>query len=226
MRTFFVAAALVFGMFVSVHSAIGDTTLEVTTTNPPPFYAGSFGPWSGQAGQIGQTIIVPATDHVLTSFSFTAAGVQATDGGSFYVQAHVARWDNPATLPTGSLLYSSAEYLMPPQNPTTLTFDTGNLDLTAGGRYVLFLNAKLVSNGNPPNGNSSGFLFAREDDPYPDGRFVYGYMTGPEVTNGSWHAWSDGGSADLGFRATLVPEPSGALVIILVGSAIAARRRN
>lgn len=207
---------------------MAETIIEVPDSTPDQWGAGSFGPWSGQAGQIGQTFIVPETDHYLNTLSLALVN----ESTPFYFTVSVSKWNPMIGQPTGSTLYTSDNYLMPDarndQTPTIFNFDMSDLNLDPDQEYVFFLNAKLPSNGDF---EGSGFLRASEDNPYADGEAVYAYMSEDDIDTDNWNSWENFSNTDLDFEATFqndtsVPLPSAAWgTCVLIACMFSIRRR-
>jgi hypothetical protein len=154
----------------------------------------------------GQTITVPPTDSVLTSFTFFLDDTLSRPGLTKF-EAFVYAWDG--TKAAGPALFSSS-----PMSTTnnagndgfeTFEIDTGSLTLQPGGTYVLFFSTANFFDGVEDASVSA----LRTDNPYPGGEFFYlgnGNNFGA-VTTDPWIAINSP-FYDLGFRATfVVPEP-------------------
>ena len=224
MRQIIVSALGALAVLAASFSAKGNLTISVPSSVAAQEPAGSFGAWSGQAGQIGETIIVPASASTLDSFSFAVIG----SSYPFNLQALVAKWDQGIARPTGSALFSSSAVPSPLGSLQTLTFDAGHVAVTPGENLILMLNAKLP--GQPTdNGNDSDFLDARSDNPYSDGHAVYSYMNSSDVVAGNWQGFNSfDAPRDLVFSAsfTSVPEPVTFAVLLPAMTALLTSRKR
>jgi uncharacterized protein (TIGR03382 family) len=158
----------------------------------------------------GQTITVGTTDTRLTSCSFWVEDFWPVYDSPMILSAYVMAWAGDHA--TGPVLYKSE------RRTTTnnggrggfelMTFNTGGIDLTPGGSYVVFLSASEYWDNIDRRG-STGFT----PDAYDGGCLVY-LSSGNDfsrVTTRSWDVITD---IDMAFTAILepVPEPSPALL--------------
>jgi hypothetical protein len=149
----------------------------------------------------GQTITAPLTGSVLTDFSFEL-NVPATCTFKAYVYA----WNGIEA--SGGALYTSQVLSTAGTGYEQVTINTGNLNLTPGGNYVLFLSASelLTSSGVGGWGTPNG-------DFYSGGQFVY-LNNGTVPSQWTTTSWNQNyfGTGDLAFTAdftvTPAPEPS------------------
>src|ERR1700742_1775377 len=159
--------------------------LPAVDTSPGDATLAPFGEAPGGTPTYGQTITAPNDDHVLQGFTITTATVPATTT----FRGELFAWDGAKA--TGASLFESGPMTPAAAAPQTFSFDMGpgGQVLTAGGQYVLFLTT------SKDDGTGNGALAARDDDPYPGGRYVF---TDGDASTWTTAAWSDlGGSADL-----------------------------
>lgn len=128
----------------------------------------------------GETFTAPMTDTNLTSFSFWIA--QPDTPGNIILSAYIATWTGTHA---GTLLYSSPMVNYPNVGENQLVFNTGGLNLSPGGSYVMFLSVSQYY------GQSSGLAqIDAGSATIPGGNFVY-YNNGGDFnalfTNG-WDA--------------------------------------
>jgi hypothetical protein len=156
----------------------------------------------------GETFTAPTnSDTRLNSFGFYLGSPYAA--GEIELSGYVATWTGTQA---GAILYSSPMVDYGNTGNAFLSFNTGGLNLTGGGNYVIFLS---VSNYY---GQSSGEAFAVQGSaPVPGGAFVYYNNSGDfsALTNSGWDAtglqpdWA----VDLQFSApTATPEPASLLL--------------
>jgi hypothetical protein len=145
----------------------------------------------------GQTFTVPITDNILNSFSFIL-GPNLYDGTAPMTFAgYVAQWDGSKA--TGPILYTSGTQTYTGAGFTTYLFNTGNLSLTAGQKYVAFLSASKFFVGN----DHLTFMADNFSNPYSGGDFVF-YNNGSDfsaLTANSWD-YAGGDLGDAVFTAT------------------------
>ena len=185
--------------------------------------------WMGEpnTATYGQTITVGA-DNVLKNFTFR---VRQDSGAPVKFQGYVMAWNDALSRATGPVLYSSTlRQTTGTGGFETFTFNTGNLALTSGSQYVLFLNASNNFDGT----SDAGAMASRAGgDAYAGGLFVFlnnGNSFG-QVTTSSWTRNWQGNGFDAAFIATLepgtVPEPFSMVVFggLLAAGGLAVRRR-
>jgi hypothetical protein len=167
----------------------------------------------------GQTITV-GSDNVLNSFTFLLNDSAISNPVNF--QGYVMAWNDSTSRATGSVLYSSS-----PVSTTgasgyeTFTFNTGNLALTPGSQYVLFVNC---SNNFDSLFDEAAMASRGSSDVYAGGLFVFlnnGSNFG-DVTSSAWTRNWQGPGYDTAFVASLseggvIPEPSTIAVWSLLG---------
>jgi choice-of-anchor A domain-containing protein len=189
-----VALLLALGLnaFIAVEQANAATTVDTTS------YEFDF---QGGAGgyTFGQVITAPATDTVLTSFTFdigTVTGIK--------YRAMVYEWNGSRA--TGPELYESSPTSIAPNSgiyhPTT--FNTGNLQLVAGKQYVLLGTISKDFAANPSN--ATWIWGITTGNPYPGGDIVF-VNSGSNLAALSTQDWTSYG-LDLAFKANFVsPAP-------------------
>jgi hypothetical protein len=214
----------VVAVLVTIAGQAGAAT--TISTLPVDFPAFAFG--EGWTETYGQSIVAPAIDNVLDSWSLQVDDLSGTADFAGYVMA----WDGSKA--TGPVLWQSA-----PQTTTNnggsdgyevFTFNTGGLGLAPGGSYVLFISASEYLNGT-----ADISLVACGATPYADGAAFWN-ESGSNfslLTTTPWEPfWGPAGlgTVDLAFEAsfssggTVVPLP-GAILLAGLGIAIAAPLR-
>ena len=155
-RTFIglsVAASLSWGFSARSDAA---TLISTLPRNSAAAAIGEFLPGEiPREATFGQTITVPAQDNVLTGFQFTIDDSvidPETVVNPFHFDAFVFAWDGEKA--SGSPLFSAGPFSTTnPPAPEVFNFDTGNLSLTPGNQYVLF-----ISTSNRYDGIHDGAL--------------------------------------------------------------------
>lgn len=173
----------------------------------------------------GQTITAPLTGSVLKDFSFEL-NVPAT----CTFKAYVYGWNGLEA--TGTSLYTSQVLSTAGTGFEQVTINTGNLNLTAGANYVLFLSTSEV-----PTSSGTGGWGQPGGNFYSGGQFVF-------INNGTtpsqWTSipWSQnffgtdflGAGGDLAFTAnfavTPAPEPSTLAMAALGGLSLLLFRKR
>jgi uncharacterized protein with beta-barrel porin domain len=144
----------------------------------------------------GQTFIPTVSQTRLSSFTFEVA---QTSGTAPQYQAFVYQWDPVNRRLTGSALYTSAVVTAPTGAAfTPVTFNAGNVTLTAGQQYVLLLS---TSNQQPQANGSYKWGALTNNTAVPSGQFVFN-NNGANFGSLSTTTWSFIGE-DLAFRAVL-----------------------
>ncbi|MDB5581857.1 MAG: Type Va secretion system autotransporter protein, partial [Bradyrhizobium sp.] len=143
----------------------------------------------------GQTITATASQSRLSSFSFELS--QASGTAPQY-QAFVYQWNPGTQRISGPALYSSGVFTAPTGAAyTPVSFNTGNIVLTPGQQYVMFLS----TSNQQPQANSAYRYGATPDTAYAGGRFVFN-NNGANFASLSSTNWSNI-SIDLAFTAFL-----------------------
>jgi hypothetical protein len=151
----------------------------------------------------GETFTAPTNgDNNLQSFGFYMAGPIVS--GDIVLSAYIATWTGTQA---GTILFSSPLVDYANTGNAFLNFNTGGLDLTGGGTYVMFLSISQYY------GQSSGESYISQGSSIPGlGGFDY-YNNGGDfgaLTSSSWNA--RGLSPDWAVNADFtgsspVPEP-------------------
>jgi uncharacterized protein with beta-barrel porin domain len=152
----------------------------------------------------GQTVTPTAGQTILSGFTFELGQLSGT---APQFQAYVYQWNSVTNRIVGSALYASG--LMTAPNGaafTAVTINTGNVALTAGLQYVLFLS---TSNAQPQATASYKYGALTNNTTYTGGQFVF-QNNGANFGNLSTTAWSTI-AEDLAFIAMLtnvvIPPP-------------------
>ena len=153
----------------------------------------------------GQTIVVPAEDNVLDSFSLYLTKSPSSDPADIIYKAYVYAWDGEKAV--GPSLWESDS----PQTVTTsagsqeLESETGGVALTPGDQYVIFISTSETYEANASPALGCLMLPANSGD-YADGEWV-------EMANGTdeslWttQAWARSGEDDVAFKASFSAPP-------------------
>ena len=215
----YVAAALIaIGSASAVQAEIIDTTVNGNGGDIWPF-------GNPDTATYGQTFVVGG-DDVLKGFSLYLGGNVAEP---FNFKGYIYAWNGSRA--DGAQLYESAVREYAGGNaPLEFAFDTGNLQLTSGSKYVAFLSTSGLQDGVS---STATMPRANGGDLLPGGDFVY-FNNGNDfsrLTTSSWDC-SGCGFGDVWFKASLsagdaVPEPATwAMMIGGFGMAGAAMRRR
>lgn len=175
----------------------------------------------------GQTITAL---NDLLSFSFwlgRESPISLTSPVDLHFQAYVYAWDAALKRASGAQLFASAvNHHHTDVNGSFIRFDfnTGNLALTPGNVYVLFVSSSGLA------GNGRIFMESNIADAYLGGDFFFmnnGENQG-DWTSVSWAGPQFGSTTDLRFEATFVPEPATWLLLAtgLLAMGIVARNRR
>ncbi len=173
------AVALAFGLCGTALADNIDTTPDWNGTSG--IY--SWGP--GGCSTYGQTITVDRAS-ALTGFSFL---ISLFSGSPAQFNAYVYEWDSSSKTITGNALYKSANLTAPNNNYyTTVTIDTGSIELSAGKMYVLFFSTAEIS-GQP----ASEYTWADIPRSTLDGgSFVYKRVDDfSDLSSSAWSSLSD-----------------------------------
>jgi hypothetical protein len=166
------------------------TTIDTTIFWDGSSFVQSFG--EDNTATYGQTFT--AGSSPLTEFTFYLNDYSNSDSVDF--AAYVMAWDG--TKATGPVLYSSAMWSSAGSSDfEILTFDTGELILTPGQRYVAFLSASNFFDGEFGTA-SVGYM---SGDVYSDGMFVYS-NNGSNFESLTANDWTIGYGGDLAFKAS------------------------
>jgi uncharacterized protein with beta-barrel porin domain len=163
--------------------------------------------WDGAAGisgwgapntaTYGQTITPTAGQTRLSGFTFE---LSQSGGTPSQYQAFVYQWDSVNNRITGSSLFTSGVVTAPAGAAfTPVTFNTGNVALTAGQQYVLFLS----TSNQQPQANGTYKWGSTINTAYAGGQFVFNNNTA-SFANLSTTNWISI-AFDLAFTAMLSP---------------------
>ena len=144
----------------------------------------------------GQTFTATASQTRLSSFTFE---LSQQSGTAPQYQAFVYRFDSATNRIVGPALYTSGVVTAPTGAAfTPVTFNTGNITLTAGQQYVLMLS---TSNQQPQANASYRWGALTNNAAVPNGQFVFN-NNGANFASLSTTNWSFIGE-DLAFSALL-----------------------
>jgi hypothetical protein len=211
----------------SIAASIVDTTLGWTGTGEAIYNSSTL-----NQGRYGQVFTVPQIDTVLQSVQFYLGQGQTLNPVSYTL--NVATWNPVATIaPSGAVTYQAGNLLFSSQTFSTaglprydgtvngyvpITFDFGQLALSANQPYIAYLN--VISSGGE---GVVGLNLTK--DFHPDAFATFGYQP-----DGSWYTILDNGNGpySLAFKATFtsVPEPGATVGTIFFVVILAAVRRR
>jgi uncharacterized protein with beta-barrel porin domain len=140
----------------------------------------------------GQTITPTAGQTRLSSFTFQ---LNQTSGTAPQYQAFVFQWDATNQRIIGPALFGSSVFTAPGAGFSPVTINTGNVVLTPGQQYVLFLTTSTVG-GQP---NSAYRYGSTANTAYTGGQFVF-QNNGTNFNQLSTANWSTI-ALDLAFQA-------------------------
>jgi PEP-CTERM motif len=204
------------------------------TYDTTPYWNGSDGvaAWgsvqSGFTPTIGETFVAPNAATALTDFTFYVTNFNPGDQVAF--TAAVYQWSGSLTAgqPTqgaiGPALFTSVPMLFTDNgNFQAVTIETGGVDLTPSGSYVVLLTTSDPSSTASNNSSFDFFEFGLAGpNPLPNdgggGLNFYNNMTSDQIGLGNWDDGYNFG--DLAYRAdfAIVPEPS-SLTLLGIGLA-------
>jgi outer membrane autotransporter protein len=165
----------------------------------------SVSPWGvTNTATYGQTITPVVGQTILTGFTFELA---RTSGTAPQFQGYVYQWDSVTNRIVGSALFASPLMTAPSGTGfTPVTINTGNVTLTVGQQYVLFLS---TSQAQPQPAGLYKWGQLTNNTAYVGGQFVFN-NNGANFASLSTSAWSSQ-ALDLAFIAMLssviIPPP-------------------
>jgi hypothetical protein len=145
----------------------------------------------------GQTITPTAGQTRLSSFTFQ---LNRTSGTAPQYQAFVYQWDPTNQRIIGPALFGSSVFTAPGAGFSPVTINTGNVALTPGQQYVLFLTTSTIV-GQPNSSYRYGAL--TNNTTYTGGQFVF-QNNGTNFNQLSTNSWSFI-NEDLAFQAIVTP---------------------
>jgi hypothetical protein len=148
----------------------------------------------------GQTITAPITGgDFLISFSFVV-----NLPSSLAFQGEVYAWDDVNLRATGPDLYQSAPVSTAGTGNQLVTFNVGDVQLTAGQQYVIFASSSKLNASHSGTGT-----FSAGQTPYGGGMFVFQNSSNTPTlwTTANWNTLTDG-STDLAFTADFSTAPA------------------
>lgn len=160
----------------------------------------------------GETFTAPTNgDNNLKDFGFYLADPAAS--GNVVMSAYIATWTGTHA---GTIVFTSTPVDYPNTGSDFLSFNTGGLDLTGGGTYVMFLSI------SQSYGQSAGEIQISQGTAIAGlGGFDY-YNNGgnfAELTTTAWDAtgFTPNWAVNLDFTSPAVPEPAS---FFLLGSGL------
>ncbi|MEP0912397.1 DUF4347 domain-containing protein [Leptolyngbya sp. GB1-A1] len=183
---------------LEAYSHVLSTRIDTTTSWNGTQAISAFG--ESVTATYGQTFTATATNSVLDSFTFFLNDSSTLDPINFH--AYVMAWDGAKA--TGSILYASSPQVTAGSSGfEQFTFNTGGIQLSAGQKYVAFLNASAYFDGTGGNGTMAAI-----GNVYSGGEFVFfnNNANFSLLTRQTWDSIQWFGTGwDAAFRATFRP---------------------
>jgi hypothetical protein len=212
---------------------------EIFSYDTTPFWDGTtaISPWgsvqSTNTPTFGQTFIAPGATNSLLSFTFYLTDF--TPGDSVMYQAAVYSWSGSLQGGSGpqgavgSSLFSVNQVFVDNGGFQAVTIDTGGVDLTPGGAYVVLLTTSdptSISNNSNSLGQFEWGLTGYFLHQPNNGGGGFNFDNNPDINSLPWDDYADYG--DLAWTGVfrIVPEPSSFMLVGIGSIAVAVIRRR